>query len=412
MLSEKEQQTILQRGKPATLWEGEPRLGGVYDEEEIDAAVAAMRRASDIGKGFGFSGYPIPEFEAAFAEYVGAEHAVALNSAGPGLDMAMRKLELQPGDEVIVQAINFVAAPLAVLGAGGQVVWAEVNPQTLQLDPDDVAQRITPRTRAIIAVHMNGLSAPMDPLLEIAVKHPHEKYGPLVVIGDAARAAGTEYKGKKIGGHDKCTIFSLHTMKNISTLGEGGMMTTNDADWAEYFRSTRFYGMLTDSWGTSNVMTTVQAAVGLVQLKKLDSFVNARRRLAHKRNELLAGVEELTLPLEPPECKHTYYLYTVLVPENWAGEKRNQVIETMDRQYGIKCIVANRPCYQDRKILFDHTEGQYLPLSELTGARLLCVPLHPAMSDADNEYICAALIESLHTLRPVEGAIDSISLRH
>ena len=157
MLTEKERNAILQRGKPETLWEGEPRLGGVYGDEEIDAAVGAMRRAADITKGEGFSGHPIPEFEQAFADYVGATHAVALNSAGPGLDMAMRKLALEPGDEVIVQAVNFAAAPLAVLGAGGQVVWAEVNPRTLQLAPEDVEQRISPRTRAIIAVHMLSL---------------------------------------------------------------------------------------------------------------------------------------------------------------------------------------------------------------------------------------------------------------
>ena len=149
--------------------------------------------------------------------------------------MSMRKLNLQPGDEVIVQAINFVAAPLAVLGAGGQVVWAEVNPRTLQLDPEDVERRITPRTRAIIAVHMNGLASPMDELIELAHKHPHGDHGPLVVVGDAARATGAVYKGKKIGVHEKCTVFSLHTMKNISTLGEGGMMTTNDADWGGIF---------------------------------------------------------------------------------------------------------------------------------------------------------------------------------
>ncbi len=394
-MDERRRKRILEQGRPQTLWEGEPRLGGVYGEEEIVAAVAAMRRAANISEGFGFSGYPIPEFEQAFAEYVGAEFAVALNSAGPGLDMCMRSLELNPGDEVIVQAINFVAAPLAVMGAGGQVVWAEVDPGTLQLDPKDVERRITRRTRAILAVHMNGLAAPMDELLAIARRHPHEEHGPPVVIGDAARAAGARYKGKPVGSHGAGTVFSLHTMKNISTLGEGGMLVTNDAALAEFCRSTRFYGMLSDNWGTSNVMTTVQAAVGLVQLGKLDGFVEARRRLALRRHELLADVEELTLPLEPSGCMHSYYLYTVLAPEAWAGEKRNQIMDIMDARFGVKCIVANRPCYQDRKVLREHTLGQTLPLSEQLGARLFCIPLHPAMSDEDNEYICAALIEAV-----------------
>lgn len=399
MLTAKERKTILKQNRPKTTWEGEPKLGGTYGEEEIAAAVSAMRGAADIQQGKGFSGYPIAEFEAAFAKYTGAAHAVAVNSAGPGLDMAMKYLNLQPGDEVLVQAINFVAAPLAILGAGGQVVWAEVDAKTLQLDPDDVERRITPRTRAILPVHMNGLAAPMDDLLEIARRHPHPEHGPLPVIGDAARAAGAEYKGAKIGQHGSGTVFSLHTMKNISTLGEGGMITTNDEAFATYCRSTQFYGFLTDTWGTSNVMTTVQAAVGLVQLKKLDALVAARRRLAAHRHEMLAGVEELTLPLEPPDRKHTYYLYTVLVKKEWAGEKRDKLIELMAAKYNIECIVANAPCYQTRKVLRQHTKGQRLPRSSQLGKRLLCVPIHPAMSDEDNTYIAAALTEAVAEIK-------------
>lgn len=395
MLNAEERRGILRHGRPETEWEGEPRLGGIYGEEEIEAAVAAMRRAADIRGGAGFSGYPIPEFEQAFAAYSGTAHAVALNSAGPGLDMAMRYLNLLPGDEVIVQAVNFVAAPLAILGAGGQVVWAEVDEQTLQLDPDDVERRITPRTRAILPVHMNGLAAPMDELTEIAARHPHPDHGPLTVLGDAARAAGAAYKGNNLGGHGIGTVFSLHTMKNICTLGEGGMITTNDGEFAEFCRSTRFYGMLTDIWGTSNVMTTVQAAVGLVQLKKLDGFIEARRRLALERHVMLEGLEEIQLPFEPPDRKHSYYLYTVLVKKEWAGGKRDAIMNIMAERFRIKCIIANRPCYQDRKVLREHTKGQELPRSNEIGSRMLCVPIHPGMSDEDNAYVSAALIESV-----------------
>lgn len=399
MLSFKERQNLLRHGRATAAWEGEPKLGGIYGEEEIEAAVAAMRRASNIHEGFGFSGYPIPEFETAFAAHMGADHAVAINSAGPGLDMAMKYLALQPGDEVIVQAINFVAAPLAIMGAGGQVVWAEVDEKTLQLDPEDVERRITPRTRAILPVHMNGLAAPIDDLLEIADRHPHPMHGPLPVLGDAARATGAEYKGAKVGSQGMGTVFSLHTMKNISTLGEGGIITTNDAAFAEYCRSTRFYGMLTDSWGTSNVMTTVQAAVGRVQLQKLDYFVEQRRRLAFERHKMLEDVPEIELPLEPRDRKHTYYLYTVLVKRDWAGERRNDLMNIMEEEFGIKCIVANRPCYKDRKILREHTRGQELSLSNEIGERMFCIPIHPAMPDEDNAFICAALIETVERLK-------------
>jgi dTDP-4-amino-4,6-dideoxygalactose transaminase len=399
MIAPEKRKEILARSRSEVQWEGEPILGSIYGEEEIEAAVQAMRRAADVSLGFGFSAQPIPEFEEAFAGYAGTKHAVAINSAGPGLDMAMRYLKLEPGDEVIVPAVNFVAAPLAVMGAGGQVVWGEVDPRTFELDPNDVEKRITPRTRAIFPVHMNGLSAPMDDYLELAKRHPHEKHGPLAVIGDGARACGGEYKDTKIGKRGLLNVFSFHTMKNMTTLGEGGMVTTDDDGVAEFCRSTRFYGAATDIWGTSNVMTTVQAAVGLVQLKRLDDFVDARRALAHRRHELLEGVEGLTLPFEPDDCKHSFYLYTCLVPNEWAGEKRDTLMNMLAEEYGVRCVVANKPVYQYRKVLREHTAGQQLPLSEEIGARLFCIPIHPVMSLEDNEFICAAVIECIERLR-------------
>ena len=397
MITREQRQEIFKRGKPATLWEGEPLLGSIYGEEEVEAAAAAMRASFDVSKGF--SGSTIRDFEAAFAQYTGTKHAVAVNSAGPGLDMAMRYLKLEPGDEVIVPAVNFVAAPLAVIGAGGQVVWGEVNPRTFQLDPNDVEKRITPRTRAIFPVHMNGLSAPMNDFLDLAQRRPNPKHGPLAVIGDAARACGGSYKGEKIGKKGLMTVFSFHTMKNMVTLGEGGMVTTDDDDAAAYCRSTRFFGGETEVWGTSNVMTKVQAAVGLVQLKKLDGFVQARRRIAHRRHELLEGVPELTLPQEPADCIHTFYLYTCLICEAWAGPKRDHLMKMMDEEYGVRLLIANKPAYQARKFLREHTQGQALPLSEKIGERLFCIPTHPVMSDNDNEYIAAALIECIDRLR-------------
>jgi len=398
-MDREQRRKILGRGKPKTFWEGEPLLGSVYGEDEIAAAVAVMRVAQhDVTTGFGDPA-PIRDFERAFADYVGTKHAVALNSAGPGLDLAMRFLGLEPGDEVIVPAINFVAAPMSVVGAGGRIVWGEVDPKTLQLDPNDVERRMTPRTRAIYPVHFNGLSAPVDDYYELAARHPHPKHGPLAVITDAARAVGGEYRGAKIGKKGLMTVFSFHTMKNMVTLGEGGMVTTDDDAAAAYVESARFYGGTTDIWGSSYVMTKVQAAVGQVQLAKLDAFIEDRRRLARRRSELLADAFGLQVPYEPEDCKHTYYLYTCLVPKDYAGEKRGELMRMMVDEFGVKCLVANAPCYQARKFLRDQTPGQDLPLSNEIGARLVCLPIHPAMSDEDNEYVAAAAIECMERLR-------------
>ncbi len=399
MLTQREIRDALKFPKPDPYWRAEPLLGSCYGEEEVAAAVAAIREAMDVHQGFGFSAPPIPDFEQAFAKYCGCAYAVAVNSAGPGLDMVMRYLKLKPGDEVIVPSVNYQAAPPAVLGAGGQVVWGEIDPRPFQLDPADVEAKITPRTRAIFPVHMNGLSAPMDELIAAGMRHPNPEHGPIPVIGDAARACGGGYKGTRIGKKGLATIFSFHTMKNMTTLGEGGMVTTDDEEVQRYCRSVRMYGSEVEAWGTSNVMTKVQAAVGLVQLSKLAGFIASRRRLAHARTAMLEGVPEITPPYEPPDCEHSYYLYTCLVPEAWAGPKRDRLMQMMQEEYGIGCVIANRPVYLSRRILAEHTKGQRTPLSEKIAERLFCVSLHPSMSDDLNRYIAAALIRCVERLR-------------
>lgn len=390
MMTQADIQQALQK-RPALPWRAEPLLGSIYGQEEIDAAVAAIREAMDVSKGFGFSASPIPEFERAFADYTGTADAVAVNSAGPGIDIVMRALKLQPGDEVIVPSINYQAAPLAVLGAGGKVVWGEADPVTYMLDPADVERKITNRTRAIFPVHIHGLCAPMDDYLAIAAKHPHPVYGPPKVIGDAARACGGSYRGTKIGKKGWATIYSFHTMKNMTTLGEGGMITTDDPELAAYARSVRMYGSGVEAWGTSNVMTKVQAAVGLVQLSKLDSFIAGRRRVAQERNRLLQGLPGVTLPHEPADCEHSYYLYTLTLKDDWAGEKRNQLIKMMDQDYGVGCVVANPPAYLARRILAENF-GKTTPLSEAYAAKMISISLHPSMTSDDNKYIAAAFI--------------------
>lgn len=399
MMTEQEITQALTFPKPTTVWKAEPLLGSIYGEEEVEAAVAAIREAMDIHQGFGFSAPPIPDFEQAFADYCGCRYAVAINSAGPGLDMVMRWLKLQPGEEVIVPSVNYPAAALAVYGAGGQVVWGEIDPRTFQLDPADVAAKITPRTRAIFPVHMNGLSAPMDELIEVGQRHAHPVHGPIPVIGDAARACGGGYKGTRIGKKGLATVFSFHTMKNMTTLGEGGMVTTDNEALATYCRSVRMYGGGVEAWGTSNVMTKVQAAVGLVQLRKLDSFIGARRRLAQARTAMLAGIPEIIPPHEPVDCEHSYYLYTCLVPEGWAGARRDRLMQMLQEDFGIGSVIANRPVYLGRKMLAEHTKGQRCPISEAVTDRLFCVSLHPAMSDALNRYIAAAMIRCVERLR-------------
>ncbi|MCK5802632.1 MAG: DegT/DnrJ/EryC1/StrS family aminotransferase [Lentisphaeria bacterium] len=386
-------------GERSTVYSrGEPLLGGTYTEEEIEAVVKTIRASMDPSVGFGFGVAEIENFEQEFAKFCGVKHAISINGAGTGLDMAMMALDLEPGDEVIVPAINFKAAALSVIGQGGKVVWCDVDERTFQADPEDVERRITPRTRAIYPVHMNGMSSPMDELLEIAERNPHSKHGPLQVVGDAARALGGGYKDTRIGKKGCCTIFSFHTQKNMTTLGEGGALTTDDDELAQRFRAIRQFGA-GQGWGTNYKMTKVQAAVGSVQLRRLPEFLDGRRRVAHERHELLAGLPEIILPYEPAECWHSFYLYTCLVPDAWAVEKRNRLISIMSADYGVGCCVANPPQYTQTPYLGKMTPGQDLPRSNRLAERLFCVSMHPTMTTEHNEYICSALIETVEQLR-------------
>jgi perosamine synthetase len=393
---------ILETRRPEALYPGEPLLGAWYTDEEIQAVVEAIRDSMDYRVGFGFICREIEEFERAFARYVGTEYAISINGAGTGLDMAMMCLDLEPGDEVICPAVNFVAAHLAIIGQGGKIVFCEVDPKTLNLDPNDVERRITPRTRAIFPVHFTGLSAPMDDLLSIADRHPHPQRGPLKVIGDAARACGASYRGTRIGKKGWMTVFSFHTQKLMTTLGEGGMITTDDPDVANRLRAYRQFGHVTDGWGTNYKMTKVQAAVGMVQLRRLDEMSALRRTRALQRSELLRGIPELTLPYEPPDSVHAYYLYAILVPPEWAGERRNHLMRILEEDHNVGSMDADAGMYKARGLVRKHTAGQEVPVSDDISDRVFCPSLHPLMTQEENEYICAAIADTVERIRQNE----------
>jgi perosamine synthetase len=334
----------------------------------------------------------------AFAEYCGAKHAIAITNCGVGLDIAMMCLDLQPGDEVIAPAINYKASQMAILGQRGKVVFCDIEPKTLNVDPEDVERRITARTRAICPVHLTGLSAPMDELLEIAERHPHPRHGPLKIIGDAARACGAGYKGTKVGAKGWLTTFSFHSQKLITTLGEGGAITTNDSRLAERIRDINHFGG-EYGWGSNYRMNKVQAAVGLVQLRRLDEMNGMRRKVAYHRSALLHGVPEIILPYEPPGYEHVYYVYPIIVQAEWAGAKRDKILSIMEKKFGIVCSVTNKPTYLRWPYIGKMCGNPKLKVSEDIGQRLLCPPLHPLFNEEQQLYICASLLEAIDIIK-------------
>jgi len=389
---------ILATGSLEVAWPNEPLLGGYYGEEEMEVLNRTVRESFDPTKGFGFICPEIEEFEAALAEYCQTQDCVSINGAGSGLDMTLMCLDLRPEDEVIVPSVNFRAALMAVLGQRAKLVICEVDPQTLCADVDDVAKKLTKNTRAMLITHMNGYSAPIDKYQEIAAANPHPEFGPAKFIGDVARCMGGEYKGKKNTHGAWMSVLSFHTQKLMTTLGEGGGITVDDPDMALRLRGLRQFGWAT-GWGSNYKLTKIQAAVGLVQLRKLPQMLAERYAVAKARDEMLKDVPELTLPYEGPDVKHTYYLYTLLVPEDWAGAKRDQLMKILIEDYKVSSVVANPPCHNTVQYIRDRVPGQEVPKSEVIAKRLFCIPIHPRMSQNDNEYICAAVSKAVQRIR-------------
>lgn len=397
--------TTVPRSLASLHWPVEPAQGGWYTEAEHEAVRAVLAESADWRTGWKATSYG-NAFEDAFAAYTGARCAVAFNSGGTALEMVLRYLQLAPGDEVVSCAINFVGPHIAVIGQGGSLVLAEPDASTLNLDPGDTERVVTSRTRAILVTHWNGATADLRPFLDLAERHPHPVHGPPVVIVDAARACGARTpSGARVGAEGWATVFSFESKKLMTTFGQGGMATTNDESLAGRLRWLRTYGGR-EHWGTNQMLTKAQAVVGLVQLARLDEMNAARVDRAHQRSRSLADVEELTLPPMLHEGRHLYYRHNLLVPDSWAGDGRDELMEVLASRYGVGSIISDPPTYLGHRLIRDHTSGRHCPRAERLAARLLCPCLHPRMSPADESAICDAIRQATAQVSCTYGTSD------
>ncbi len=356
----------------------------IFGEEELEA----LRRV--LESGVVAHGPEVEEFEREFAEYVGVEHAVAVANGTAALDLVLKAYRLGPGDEVITTPFTFIATANAVLFQGARPVFADVDPRTYNLDPERVAELVTPRTRAIIAVHLFGQPADMRALREIAEDHR------LILIEDAAQAHGAEFMGRRVGGLGDAAIFSFYATKNMTT-GEGGMVTTNDRAVAERVRLLRDHGQagkyLHVELGYNLRMTSLQAAIGRVQLRKLDSFNEARRRNARRLTEALSGVKGITPPYEDPRAKHVYHQYVVRVEDEFPLSRDD--LRSFLQSRGVETAVHYpmpifaQPLY--RRLGYPQDS---CPNAVEASRRVLSLPVHPALSGEDLDYIVECIREA------------------
>ncbi|MGH3591850.1 MAG: DegT/DnrJ/EryC1/StrS family aminotransferase, partial [Pseudonocardiaceae bacterium] len=343
-------------GRPDN-WPGESGMGGWYTDAEHAAVAAVMTEMT--GWTHAYRRTHQEAFEEAFTDYTGAAHAVAVNSGGVALDLAMACLDARSGDEVISCAINFPGSHLAVLGAGLRLVLAEPDPRTLNLDPAEVAAKMTRRTVAVLITHMNGLPADLGSITAAATLRAAE-LGiaiPRIVV-DAARATGAATPSGRVGGDGAwITMFSFHRKKLMTTLGEGGMLTTDCATTAHALRRLRSFGQ-GQVWGSSYRMTEAQAAVGVVQLHRLEEMLTPRIALARARTSQLADVDGITLPVEPPGYRHIYYLYTVIGDPTWRPGTRDRIRHLL-AEARVGTVIANPPTYAANQLIAQRTAGQW-----------------------------------------------------
>ncbi len=369
------------------------------DEEDIEA-VAQVLRSDWIT-----TGPQVPAFERAVAGFVGAGEGVAVSSGTAALHAAIYALGIQDGDEVIVPSITFASSANAVVFEGGTPVFADVDPDTLLLDPAEVERRLSPRTRAVMAVDYAGQPCDYEVLRQICRSHD------LTLIADACHALGATYRGQRVGTLADLTAFSFHPVKHITT-GEGGMVMTNSSERAARMRTFRNHGISSEArtrerqaaWhyemvalGYNYRLTDFQCALGMSQLTRLKDWLARRRALAAHYDQSLADLDGVTPLTVREDVEHAYHLYVVRV-ERGGGGRRDAVFQAM-RARGIGVNVHYipvhlHPFYHER---FGTREGQ-LPISEQAYGEILTLPLFPRMSEADVDEVVTVLTEALGAL--------------
>jgi perosamine synthetase len=365
-------------------------------------------------------GPQVVNFQKEFAEICGVSHAFAVTNCTTAMHLCTQLMDIKPGDEVIVTPTTFVATSLAIVKEGATPVYADIDPRTFNIDPEKVKDKVTDKTKGIYVVHYGGQMCDMDPIMEIA------RESGILVLEDCAHAHGAEYKGRRAGSIGDVGCFSFHSLKNINTAGEGGMITTNRDEWATPIEALRCMNMflsdwdpdrtewtfgehklskqqgdywlpshfdVTDylgHWGNNYRMNEIQAAVGRAQLEKLPGLNERRREIGRQITDGISGIKGVTPVYESPDCRHVYHLYTVCIEEEELGAGRDEFLRVLYREEGIQGILHYQPTYHltgFRKLGLDNERNRCPNAEKFFYKREFNLPMHPRLSEEEINMI-------------------------
>ncbi len=329
----------------------------------------------------------VKEFEKEFAKWLGVKHAIAVSNGTVALHLALLALGIGPGDEVLVPDLTFASPANMVILTGAKPVFVDVTREYWCIDPSEVKSKITPRTKAIIVVHLYGHPASMDEILEIA------REDNVYVIEDCAEAHGAQYKGRKVGTFGDIATFSFYANKIITT-GEGGMIVTNDDEVADRVRLMRDHGMRPRYWhvvlGFNYRMTSLQAAFGIAQLRKINMLIQRKREIARIYAEELQDTPGIKLHPQMHWAKCVYWLYSILVDPRKFGATRDKVMEYLDK-LGIETRRFFYPLHAMPAFKNMVTQNQQFPVSEYLSNHGLNLPSGPEISDEEVAYVARSI---------------------
>lgn len=371
--------------------------------EEIREVLETLR------SGWWGTGPKTKEFEKKFAMYTHAKHALALSSCTAATELALDILGIGPRDEVITTPLTFVSTANVILHRGATVKFADVDPKSWNIDPDEIEKKVTKKTKVIIPVHLHGRSADMDAISRIAKKHR------LAVVEDAAHATEAQYKRKKIGSISDFTAFSFYATKNVAT-GEGGMLTTNKKTWFDTATVRALHGLSADAWkryGTSEFkpyeaiypgykinMTDIQASLGLPQLREIGKNLKIRTTIWHQYQKAFSKLSGITTPApDEPDTVHARHLYALILDPKQFKITRNQFVAALQKE-GVGSGVHFIPVHLQKyyRETFGYKIGDF-PNAERIGLNIFSLPIYPTMNQRDIDDVVSAVTKLINYYR-------------